>query len=151
MNEYSCMTCIELYTTDKNELKHFFTKLNEWTSHNTRTNDFGKMWLGNIILNSGLSKSLDGYPCDGYIDSMDFDGSIADGIFLDVRTKDLPHLKMWMDLLNIWCPSGSVLIYTADKDDANLHCTNDDEVAKFSHFEDSGLPDYQYVEESNWK
>lgn len=53
----------------KEEIQSIHRKIKEWTSRNYVENDFGKNWLGNIVVGAGFSYKL--LACRGLISSMD--------------------------------------------------------------------------------
>lgn len=53
----------------KTEIKNIHQKIMEWTSRNYIENDFGKNWLGNIVVGAGFSYKL--LACRGLISFMD--------------------------------------------------------------------------------
>lgn len=53
----------------KTEIENIHQKIMEWTSRNYVENDFGKNWLGNIVVGAGFSYKL--LACRGLITSMD--------------------------------------------------------------------------------
>ena len=53
----------------KAEIESIHRKIMEWTSRNYVKNDFGKNWLGNIVVGAGFSYKL--LACRGLISFMD--------------------------------------------------------------------------------
>lgn len=53
----------------KTEIENIHQKIMEWTSRNYVENDFGKNWLGNIVVGAGFSYKL--LACRGLISFMD--------------------------------------------------------------------------------
>ena len=53
----------------KAEIESIHRKIEEWTSRNYVENDFGKNWLGNIVVGAGFSYKL--LACRGLISFMD--------------------------------------------------------------------------------
>lgn len=53
----------------KTEIENIHQKIMEWTSRNYVENDFGKNWLGNIVVGAGFSYKL--LACQGLISFMD--------------------------------------------------------------------------------
>lgn len=53
----------------KAEIESIHRKIKEWTSRNYVENDFGKNWLGNIVVGAGFSYKL--LACRGLISFMD--------------------------------------------------------------------------------
>lgn len=53
----------------KTEIENIHQKIMEWTSRNYVENDFGKNWLGNIVVGAGFSYKL--LACRGAITYMD--------------------------------------------------------------------------------
>ena len=53
----------------KAEIESIHRKIKEWTSRNYIKNDFGKNWLGNIVVGAGFSYKL--LACRGLISFMD--------------------------------------------------------------------------------
>ena len=53
----------------KAEIENIHQKIMEWTSRNYVENDFGKNWLGNIVVGAGFSYKL--LACRGLISFMD--------------------------------------------------------------------------------
>ena len=49
-----CFNRITIYHEDDSKLENLENLIKEWTSKNQKDNGFGKEWLGNIVLASGV-------------------------------------------------------------------------------------------------
>lgn len=117
-----CYTGIKI--EDENA-KEFFEKLKEWTSKDYCDNGFGKMWLGNIIGNSGIDNRDSGdftLNCQGEITEMYMPDDNA--IIISTETAWVPALKMWRILLNTYLPDAD-LVYTAEECGMGIYVSND--------------------------
>lgn len=132
-----CYTNINIYHNDKNKLKDFFDKVEEWRQKSYLPNDFDKYtlgWLGNIIGNSGLAKW--GKRKDGredFIPNISCRGSLQafelhdDSININTETAWGPMLEMWKLLCDKYLP-GAEIYYTAEESSNELYQTNDPDV-----------------------
>ena len=104
-----CMTKLIITHNDESKLKVFDKLLDQWTSRNYRGNGFGRNWLGNIVLGSGIG-TVDTNPktdfrCRG---TMDYKELHRDELTIDVSTAWSPMLRMWIKLVNKFIPDADV-------------------------------------------
>ncbi len=161
-----CYTSIQIYHNDKDKLKAFFDKVEEWRKKSFKPNDYDKYslgWLGNIVGNSGLAKwgkRKDGIEdfipnihCRGSLQSFElFDSNINIG----TETAWGPMLEMWKLLCKRYLP-GADIYYTADEGGNELYQTNDpDMIGKYyidivddvpEEFDDIAESEYEATEE----
>jgi hypothetical protein len=161
-----CYTSIQIYHNDKDKLKAFFDKVEEWRKKSFKPNDYDKYslgWLGNIVGNSGLAKwgkRKDGIEdfipnirCRGSLQSFElFDSNINIG----TETAWGPMLEMWKLLCERYLP-GADIYYTADEGGNELYQTNDpDMIGKYyidivddvpEEFDDIAESEYEATEE----
>ena len=136
-----CYTNITIVHNDKDKLKAFFDKVEEWRKKPYKTNDFDTYtlgWLGNIVGNSGLAvwkKKENGredfapsISCRGSLQSFELmDGQIN----LNTETAWGPMLEMWKLLCERYLP-GAEIYYTAEESGNCLYQTNDpDMIGKY--------------------
>lgn len=132
-----CYTNINICHNDKNKLKDFFNKVEEWRQKPYLPNDFDTYtlgWLGNIVGNSGLAKW--GKRKDGsedFIPNINCRGSLQtfelhdDSINVNTETAWGPMLEMWKLLCDKYLP-GAEIYYTAEESGNGLYQTNDPDV-----------------------
>ena len=93
-----------------NEIKSLYGKLNKWTSQNYVENGFGKGWLGNIVIGSGL-KIIDDDPengvhCRGSVEESyhTCDGKTTTGFFIleDENTIRFHSMTAWGPMPEMW-------------------------------------------------
>ena len=132
-----CYTNITIVHNDKDKLKAFFDKVEEWRKKPYKTNDFDTYtlgWLGNIVGNSGLAvwtKKENGredfvpsISCRGSLQSFELmDGQIN----LNTETAWGPMLEIWKLLCDKYLP-GAEIYYTAEESGNCLYQTNDPDV-----------------------
>jgi len=132
-----CYTSIQIYHNDKDKLKDFFDKVEEWRKKPYLPNDYDKYslgWLGNIVGNSGLAKwgkrkdGIEGFIpnicCRGSLQSFElFDSNIN----INTETAWGPMLEMWKLLCERYLPEADIY-YTAEESGNELYQTNDPDV-----------------------
>lgn len=132
-----CYTSIQICHNDKDKLKAFFDKVEEWRKVPYKPNDFDTYtlgWLGNIVGNSGLAewkKRADGredfvpsISCRGSLQSFEL---MENQINLYTETAWGPMLEMWRLLCDKYLP-GAEIYYTAEESGNCLYQTNDPNV-----------------------
>ena len=129
-----CYTNITIYHNDKNKLKDFFDKVEEWRKKPYKTNDFDNYslgWLGNIVGNSGLAEwKVKENGREHFVPNISCRGSLQtfelhdNSINLSTETAWGPMLEMWKLLCEKYLP-GSELYYTAEESGNGLFQTND--------------------------
>ena len=133
-----CYTNINIYHNDKNKLKDFFDKVEEWRKKPYKTNDFDTYslgWLGNIVGNSGLAEwKAKENGREDFVPSISCRGSLQtfelhdNSINIDTETAWGPMLEMWRLLCDKYLP-GAEIYYTAEESGNGLYQTNDPDVA----------------------
>ena len=132
-----CYTSIQIYHNDKDKLKAFFDKVEEWRKKPFKANDYDKYslgWLGNVVGNSGLAKwgkrkdgiedFIPNISCRGSLQSFElFDSNIN----INTETAWGPMLEMWKLLCEKYLP-GADIYYTAEESGNELYQTNDPDV-----------------------
>ena len=132
-----CYTNINICHNDKDKLKAFFDKVEEWRKVPYKPNDFDTYtlgWLGNIVGNSGLAewkKRANGredfvpsISCRGSLQSFEL---MENQISLYTETAWGPMLEMWRLLCDKYLP-GAEIYYTAEESGNCLYQTNDPNV-----------------------
>ena len=132
-----CYTNITICHNDKNKLKDFFDKVEEWIKKPYKTNDFDTYslgWLGNIVGNSGLAEwKVKENGREDFVPSISCRGSLQtfelheNSINIDTETAWGPMLEMWRLLCDKYLP-GADIYYTAEESDNGLYQTNDPNV-----------------------
>lgn len=136
-----CYTNITICHNDKNKLKDFFDKVEEWRKKPYKTNDFDTYslgWLGNIVGNSGLAEwKVKENGREDFVPSISCRGSLQtfelhdDSINIDTETAWGPMLEMWRLLCDKYLP-GAEIYYTAEESGNGLYQTNDpDTIGKY--------------------
>ena len=91
---------------DKKETQTLIKKIQEYTSHNAKENDFGLQWLGNIVLNSGFKTtdedSVNGFECRGSILEYGIVNSV--GLRILTQTAYEQMNKIWLTLIEKYAP-----------------------------------------------
>ena len=132
-----CYTNINICHNDKNKLKDFFNKVEEWIKKPYKTNDFDTYslgWLGNIVGNSGLAEwKVKENGREDFVPSISCRGSLQtfelheNSINIDTETAWGPMLEMWRLLCDKYLP-GADIYYTAEESGNGLYQTNDPNV-----------------------
>lgn len=132
-----CYTNINICHNDKNKLKDFFDKVEEWRKKPYKTNDFDTYslgWLGNIVGNSGLAEwKVKENGREDFVPSISCRGSLQtfelheNSINIDTETAWGPMLEMWRLLCDKYLP-GADIYYTAEESGNGLYQTNDPNV-----------------------
>ena len=133
-----CYTNINICHNNKNKLKDFFDKVEEWRKKPYKTNDFDTYslgWLGNIVGNSGLAEwKAKENGREDFVPSISCRGSLQtfelhdNSINIDTETAWGPMLEMWRLLCDKYLP-GAEIYYTAEESGNGLYQTNDPDVA----------------------
>ncbi len=128
-----CYTDISISRPAKDGgVKELYDKLLEATARDSSVeNDFGKMWLGNIVEKLLKEDPVSGgYECRGTLCQFDMTEA-EDEINLGTETAWGPMLKMWLDIIDKYCP-GAEFVYTAEESGNGLYQTNDpDYIGKY--------------------
>ena len=121
-----CFNNITIKTKDEKTAEALFKNIEEWTSKEFVPSDFGKMWLGNILGNSGIDKDPghSDVHCRGRICDYDIQG---DTVTLQTESAWDPAISMWFLLIDEMYP-GSEVTYTAEESSCDIYWTNDKEV-----------------------
>ena len=132
-----CYTNITICHNDKDKLKAFFDKVEEWRQKPYLKNDFDTYslgWLGNIVGNSGLAEwkvkdngredFVPNISCRGSLQTFEL---IENSINIDTETAWGPMLEMWKLLCEKYLP-GADIYYTAEESGNGLFQTNDPDV-----------------------
>ena len=83
----------------KTEIENIHQKIMEWTSRNYVKNDFGKNWLGNIVVGAGFSYKL--LACRGAITYMD-EEITAQQDEPDIYYFQVQYESAWTDINGTW-------------------------------------------------
>lgn len=124
-----CSTDITI-TGEKKQVEFLHNKIEEWTSKNAVENGFGKYWLGNILINSGVisAEQLGKVPhprCRGSIVYLDYDSKEEPAeLYIQTETAWSPMLQMWVEVLKKYNLDLEI-IYTATECGCELYFTND--------------------------
>jgi len=132
-----CYTNISICHNDKNKLKDFFDKVEEWRKKPYKTNDFDTYslgWLGNIVGNSGLAEwKVKENGREDFVPNISCRGSLQtfelheNNININTETAWGPMLEMWKLLCEKYLP-GADIYYTAEECGNGLFQTNDPDV-----------------------
>lgn len=124
-----CSTDITI-TGGKKQVEFLHNKIEEWTSKNAVENGFGKYWLGNILINSGVisAEQLDKVPhprCRGSLGFSDLNTDTEPAeLYIQTETAWSPMLQMWVEVLKKYNLDLEI-IYTATECGCELYLTND--------------------------
>ena len=161
-----CYTNITICHNDKEKLKAFFDKVEEWRKKPYKTNDFDTYtmgWLGNIVGNSGLAEwKVKDNGREDFVPSISCRGSLQtfelhdNCINLSTETAWSPMLEMWKLLCDKYLPNAEIY-YTADEGGNEIYQTNDpDMIGKYyidivddvpEEFDDIAESEYEATEE----
>ena len=83
----------------KTEIENIHQKIMAWTSRNYVENDFGKNWLGNIVVGAGFSYKL--LACRGAITYMD-EEITAQQDEPDIYYFQVQYESAWTDINGTW-------------------------------------------------
>lgn len=132
-----CYTDITIYHDDKDKLKAFFDKVEEWRKKPYKENGFDAYslgWLGNIVGNSGLAVwkiNENGYgdfnppiECRGSLQTFEL---LENQIHISTETAWSPMLFMWRLLCEKYLPEADIT-FTAEESGNGLFQTNDPDV-----------------------
>ena len=152
-----CYTNITICHDDKNKLKDFFDKVEEWMKKPYKTNDFDTYslgWLGNIVGNSGLAEwKVKENGREDFVPSISCRGSLQtfelheNSINIDTETAWGPMLEMWRLLCDKYLP-GADIYYTAEESGNGLYQTNDPDVAD-TYYIDIWEPPEEFEDEES--
>lgn len=152
-----CYTNINICHNDKNKLKDFFDKVEEWRKKPYKTNDFDLYslgWLGNIVGNSGLAEwKAKENGREDFVPSISCRGSLQtfelhdDSINIDTETAWGPMLEMWRLLCDKYLP-GADIYYTAEESGNGIYQTNDPDVAS-TYYIDIWEPPEEFEDEES--
>ena len=99
-----------IFHGEKEEIKDFHRKIEEWTSKNYQENGFGVNWLGNVVHGAGLGNQIDATPsvlrCRGditYLGDIDTFGDDSEeaAFNLDTETAWCPMTSMWSEVIKV--------------------------------------------------
>ena len=123
--------CSTNYTFNFTSAAKAFCDLVDSWCHDVAENGFGKCWLGNIVVNSGISEIVAGseesfliephYECRGRIVFMDW---ADESVNIYTETAWGPMHDMWKAIVEKYVPDANV-IYSADECGCGLYQTND--------------------------
>jgi len=132
-----CYTNITICHNDKDKLKAFFDKVEEWRQKPFKKNDFDTYslgWLGNIVGNSGLAEwKVRDNGREDFVPNISCRGSLQtfelheNNININTETAWGPMLEMWKLLCEKYLP-GADIYYTAEECGNGLFQTNDPDV-----------------------
>lgn len=140
-----CMTnmVIEGHKADVEKIRGL---LIQWTSKEYMHSDFGKNWLGNIVLGAGFKvDEEDGLHCRGWIDSIGDITESTDGYSFVVEYESAwgPVSDMWKAVMQKHAPTCAMYWY-AEEPGNEVYETND---LNKKHFDMDYVVD-SYVENS---
>ena len=125
-----CSTNYTFNFTSAEKAKAFYDLVDSWC-HDVAENGFGECWLGNIVVNSGISEIVAGseksfliepyYECRGSIVFMDYG---SNRVNIQTETAWSPMHDMWKAIVEKYAPDAEV-IYSADECGCELYLTND--------------------------
>lgn len=155
-----CYTNINICHNDKNKLKDFFDKVEEWRKKPYKINDFDTYslgWLGNIVGNSGLAEwKVKENGQEDFVPNISCRGSLQtfelqeNRINIDTETAWGPMLEMWRLLCDKYLP-GADIYYTAEESGNGLYQTNDPDVADIYYIDIWEPPEEFKDEESMYE
>lgn len=132
----------------KAEIESIHRKIKEWTSRNYVENDFGKNWLGNIVVGAGFSYKL--LACRGLISFMDEEITARQdepGIYY----FQIQYESAWTDINGTWetilkkyAPNCEIY-YVAEELGNEYFVTND----RDKRYYDEEIIVLSYLEQSN--
>ena len=118
-----CNTNITFHGKNAKKLNDLITK---WTKESLPDVAFGRKWLGNCLVNSGILEFDDAafgkIKCRGIIEYYDLTDD--EELIVETETAWSPMLKMW-DIINKKLNLGLEIIYTAEEPEFEVYMTND--------------------------
>lgn len=119
-----CNNNIIITHKDKDKVKDLFDKIRQWTSKNYKENDFGNIWLGNVVHGSGID--TDGLSYRGSVGSVEFvdlkDRGGEINMFCDTAWS--PMVQMWQRVVDKHLP-GADITFSAEEPGCGIYVTND--------------------------
>ena len=149
-----CCTNIKISCNEEKEARKLFESLEKWTSKNYKENGFGKSWLGNVVLGSGIgtvdTDEKTDIHCRGSITYMDIEDK---DVLLTTETAWVPMLSIFYGILSKYDIDADI-IYTAEEPGCLIYATNDpDLIGKFHVYvyeeEDEALKKYIDAHDGN--
>lgn len=111
--------CYTTITFSGKDAKRLHDDIEKWTQENAKPNGFGRYWLGNVVLNSGVK--TDG----SYRGMVEYLDDVKEKSFvLEMSSAWSPALKMWCDIIK-QLKYDVELIYYAEEPGEILYSTND--------------------------
>lgn len=152
-----CYTNITIYHNDKEKLKAFYKKVDEWRQKPFKKNDFDLYtlgWLGNIVGNSGLAEwKMRENGREDFVPNINCRGSIQtfelqdNHICINTETAWGPMLEMWRLLCEKYLPDAEIY-FTAEESGNGLYETNDPDVIG-TYYIDIWDPPEEFEEETS--
>lgn len=134
-----CSTMICIQHEDVNKLKQLESRIDEWCENSSFESDFGKYWLGNVVIGSKIGtvdegKAID-LNCRGQIEWIET-SKTGNTLRIDTLTAWVPMLKMWKRLVDEYLPDAEI-IYACEETGEGIFLTNDPVLVDTYAFESS--------------
>jgi len=126
------------FTGNYADLTDLQNKISEYTTKELSPSDFGKSWLGNILVGFGLGDKIEsdnnGIRCRGHVESVsNVTENGNDSYFtLWTETVGIPMVKMWFTIINQYYGNRISIHWIAIDDSLDSYITND--IARFNDY-----------------
>lgn len=118
-----------IFHGEKEEIKDFHSKIEEWTSKNYQENGFGVNWLGNVLHGAGLGHRIDSNAdhlrCRGditFLGPVETFKDSTEAIFnLDTETAWCPMTLMWSEVISAMCYKSIGFSYSAEEPGCEIY------------------------------
>lgn len=123
-----CFTNISLNCNNKRDANDVYQTIEHWLSYKGKHNDWGKNWLGNILINSGLYAADDidrkEHPnCRGCVTYIE---CYEEQVIIQTETAWVPMLQMWKEVCDKIFPGKDIeIIYSAEEPGCGVFWSND--------------------------
>lgn len=133
-----CSTYVTLNCKTKEDAKYVYDKINDWVSYSHVPNHFDEVWLGNVLINSGLytKEDIDNNPhprCRGSIVYLDLND---EQVIVDTETAWFPMLQIWQEVCDKCLKDKEIeIIYNAEECGCGIYYSNDPAVVGTYQFD----------------
>ena len=129
-----CQTRMQIACQNTVIAEDLLAKIKDWVSSEKMETDFGRNWLGNIVLGAKIGTIDEGkdtdIECRGWLDDVYTDGSTVEVWTLTAWT---PKMRMWKLIVDKYAP-GAKITYEAVEDGCVVHWTNNPQLVGCYYF-----------------
>lgn len=124
-----CESYITINCKDEKSAKHVHDSIESWAQKLSVESDFGKNWLGNLLVNAGVYHTKEdvlapnNLNCRGRLEDL----GLADNlVIIQTETAWVPMMKMWKEIVDKVFPEEvEEILYTATEYNNDVFWTND--------------------------